>query len=448
MAARQTMKLKLYAQVLDANHRNLAQEPVLQSPPRNAKITMKNNRLRLARLPVVGAVCAAVFLFVSADSALAQEWRFEPILKIGGEYDDNATLDPRTDQEVSVSGLLFDARANVRYSSPNTSFLIQPRVTSRNYDDESEFDSDDYFLRSNLRHRFELGTVGFRMNYEDQSVRTGERSDSDLEIEDPDEIVNDDTGRVFRFGSRQKWRVSPYWQYRLSNVSSINASIGYPDTRYDDVFAGLLTDFTDTRINLGYQRSLSNLTSGLITLTGRRFDSEGSTEEIDGYGISGGIQHALSEKTRVRAIIGIEDTDQPGFETDPEMVGSVTLTRNLETIRLLAQYRRSVSGSGAGGVSTRDSLILNFRRRLSERVAAGLGVRAYRSNDNNDAILDQDQDYIQLRSNFIWYLSRSLVVEADYRYTVIDRGGDLGERANSNQVNLWFVYQPRTTPEL
>jgi len=409
---------------------------------------MKNNSLHTSRLPALGALCTAIFAFASTGSALAQDWRFEPIFKVGGEYDDNATLDPRTDQEVDLSGLLLEARADIYYTSPTATFFVQPKVVSRNYNDDSDFDSDDYFLRSNFRRQTTKNTVGFRINLDHQSVRTGERTDSDLEIEDPDEISDDDTGRTLRFGDRTKWRVSPYWEYQLSNVSSVGAKIDYFDTQYDDVFAGLLTDYTDLRLNLNYQQSFSNVTKWGIFLTGRRYDSDDSPEEIDGYGVSAGIEHRLSEKTKVRAAIGFEDTDQSGSESDPEVVGLVSLTRNLETIRLFAQYRRSVNGGGAGTVSVRDSLNLNFRRRLNERISAGLGVRAYKTNGVSGAFSAEDRDYVQLQSTLMWYLTKSFVIEADYRYTVLDRSGNLEGSANSNRVNLWFTYQPKTTPKI
>jgi hypothetical protein len=417
---------------------------------------MKNNKLYQLRMPVLRALCAVIFVFASANSALAQDWRFEPIFKMGGEFDDNATLNPRTDQEVDLSGLIFEAKADVYYSSPTTEFFAQPRVHVKNFNDDVVLDSDDYFLRSTFRRQAKLNTVGFRVNYDQQSVRTGERTDSDLEIEDPDEITNDDTGRVLRIGDRKKWRVSPYWEYRLSSLSSIGARLDYTDTQYDDVFAGILTDFSDTRLGLNYERSLSNLTAWQISLTGRSYDSESSPEEVRGYGVLAGIKHALSEKTRISAAIGFEDTDKSDSETDSEVVGFVTLTRNLESIRFFAQLRRSANGSGAGTVSIRDSLNLNFRRRLNERLSAGLGVRAYQTRVGSGALLSEGRNYVQLQWRLSWYLSRSFVIQAEYRYTVIDRGetrdetlGEiLGQRANSNRIGLWFTYQPKTAPRI
>ena len=45
---------------------------------------------------------------------------------------------------------------------------------------------------------------------------------------------------------------------------------------------------------------------------------------------------------------------------------------------MFAQYRRSINASGAG-ITLRDSLNFNFRRRLSENISAGLGIRAYQT---------------------------------------------------------------------
>lgn len=409
---------------------------------------MKNNRLCMFCIPVIRALCAAVFVLASANSALAQDWRFEPQLRLGGEFDDNPRLDPRTDQEIDLSGFLLDARAKIYYSSPESTFYVEPRALSRNYNDDTVLDSDDYFLRSTFSRRGESSTVGFRVNFGQQTVRTGERADADLEIEDPDEIANDDTGRVFLIGDRSKWRVSPYWRYQLSNMSSIGVAINYNDTRYDDVLAGLLTEYSDTRLDLNYRRLLSDVTTWGVSLGAGRYDPKGASRPTDGYGVFGEIQHSLSEKTRVTMRLGIADSERPDIETDPEVVGSVSLIRNLETIRLLAQYQRRYEGGGAGTVSVRDSFNLNFRRRLNERISAGLGVRAYQRKGDSGSFVNQGRNYVQLQSTLTWYLSKALVVEVDYRYSVIDRGGELGERANSNRINLWLVYQPKTIPRI
>jgi hypothetical protein len=392
-------------------------------------------------LPI--ALCIAICVTGLPDTAGAQGWQLGPVIRFGVESDDNATLNIRTDEEVSLSGLMIDARADVEYSSAKTSFSIQPRVTLRNYPDDPDFDSDDFFVRSDFSHEMQSTTIGFRAFFEQQSVRTAERAVSDPEIEDPDDITDDETGRILRFGDRNKWRISPNWSYEFSRISSIGVDVDYIDVQYDNVFEGLLEGYTDTRLNVTYRRSFSAVSTGLLMVTGRTYDPELDENDITGYGVLAGFEYSLSQKMRLRAMFGIEETDQSGFDYDREPVGFITLIRNLETIRMSAQYRRSVTGSGSGRLSVRDSIFLNFGRRLNERISAGLGVRAYNSEEGRAGITLEERTYIQLRSSFEWYLSRAWVIEADYRYTVNDPGPEVGERANSNQVNLWIVYQPK-----
>jgi hypothetical protein len=144
---------------------------------------------------------------------------------------------------------------------------------------------------------------------------------------------------------------------------------------------------------------------------------------------------------------GVEITEPAaaGAENFTNIVGNISLTQRLETIRMLAQYRRAVVGSGLGTLTIRDSLYFQFTRSLNERISAALGIRAYHDEGLSDSS-NLDRDYIQLRSTFSWYFSRAFSLEFDYRYTVINRE-NFGERSNSNQVVLWFVYQPNRIPE-
>jgi hypothetical protein len=406
----------------------------------------------LLRPSICTALCALFVLSLPASTTLAQDWKFEPIIKVGGELDDNATLDIRADEEVELQGYLLDLRADINYRSPKSKLYIQPRFLLRKYPDEADFDSDDIFLRSNYSFYGTENSFGFWLNYDRESVRTGERTDADLEIDDPDEVSDNDTGRTLRFGKRDLLRISPFWSYEFSNTSSLGAQLDYVDARYnDEILADLLVDYTDTRLKLNFRRSLSPVTIGVVTVTGRQYES-GSGDDLDsieGVGALVGFEHELSEKVDFRAMIGLEDTDAVGPDTDPEVVGNVTFIRRLKTIRMFAQYQRSISASGASRLEVRDGVSFSFSRRLNEKISAGLGVRAYQTRGVGGIEFDSDRNYIQLRSSFTWYITTYFAIEADYRYTVLDRGdGELGESSNSNRVNLWFVYQPSTVPDI
>jgi hypothetical protein len=272
-------------------------------------------------------------------------------------------------------------------------------------------------------------------------TRTAERADVGLDTEDPDEIRDEETGRVFVLGRRERIELIPRWTYRWSDVSSLSADFAYREIQYDENFAGLLEDYTNGRVNVSYQRSWTPRYSAVLTGTYRRYEPDGR-EVATGAGFLAGVVGAVSENTRLRFLVGLEETEDATGESVVEPVANISLVRRLQTIRLLAQYRRSISGGGSGTVSSRDEININLTRRLNERISAGLGVRAYATNAlEGDVVNFDERDYVQLRAQFTWNLTRTWFVEADYRYTFLSRQS-IGESANSNDVTIWLSYRP------
>jgi hypothetical protein len=370
----------------------------------------------------------------------AAEWRIEPLIRAAGDFDDNAVLTTRTDVDADISGYIVDVAAKFAYASELTNFFITPLLRSRNYGD-LRFDSDDQFLRFDLDHDAKSSNFRFRGEYSRESVRTAERADADLDVEDPDEIPDDESGRVGIRDRREKIWLNPRWTYRMSDVSSVAANLYYNDISYDEAFLGLLTDYSDARVELSYLRAWSPRTTATLTGSYRQYSPDGG-DDVTGTGIKAGFYRRISETTQFRALVGLEDTDRAGGETDVDYVADISLSRRLQTITMLVQYRATISGGGTGSLVNRDSFNLNFTRELNEKISAGLGVRAYQTNGLDQNILSSgSRDYIQLRSQFIWNLTRNWSLEANYRYTFLDRT-EFGEGANSNNVTIWLSYRP------
>ena len=391
------------------------------------------------------AICAATAIataiaMLATPAAQAAEWRIEPLVRAGADYDDNAILTPRTDLDSDISGYIIDLKAKFAYASETSKFFITPTLRTRDYD-KPEYDADDQFLDFRLDHDTQSSTFAFRGNYSRESVRTAERSDADLDIEDPDEIPDDDTARVASAARRQLFRLSPSWSYRMSDASSIVAALAYTDTSYDEVIGNRYTDYSDARANLSYRRVWSPRNTAILTGFYRQYESDGS-DPVDGFGFNAGFERTLSETMRIRALVGVENTETTPTETESNWVADLSLTRRLQTITMLAQYRRSISGGGSGSLNSRDQFNLNFVRQLNERASAGLGVRAYQTNALIKGNTNFDErDYVQLRAQFTWKMTPRWSVETNYRYTFSDRSS-LGESANSNQVTVWLNYRP------
>lgn len=384
----------------------------------------------------------AIILFAGAVTTVeAAEWRIEPLVRIAGDFNDNPYLSVGTEHS-SESGYIAEGSVKIGYASETSNFYITPRLRSRAYGSEAELDSDDQFLRMQFNRDTPLTNFRFRTNYNRESVRTAERADTDFDITDPDEIIADDSGRIDVRDRRERLQLIPSFLYRFSDVSAIDARVDYNDVRYDEAFQGQLTDYADTRVSLAYRRSWTPRNTAILAATYRNYQTDQGNNETNGVGFNVGFDREISQTTRFRATAGLEDTEVANNDSEVDWVANISLSRRLETTTLLAQYRRSITASGSGRLGARDSINLNFTRDLNERISAGIGARVYATNAIGDSFTGFDErSYVQLRSQFTWHLSPVFSIEANYRYTFLERES-LIESSNANEITVWFTYEP------
>lgn len=400
-------------------------------------MTTHNNN----RLLVIAAGLLALLGPVS--TAVAQEWIFDPIIRAGWELDDNAVLSIRTDEEVKITGWNADASAEIGYNSETTDFSLTPRVRFRRYDDET-FDSTDLFTRLNYRYLTRSSIFRIRGSFERESVRTAERSEVQSEITDPDDLTNDDTGLVQFGGDRERWQFRPSYTYRINDISSISLNLSYMDVSYTDQVADVLSDFTDKLAEISYGRKVTPVTDLIFLMSGRQFRNDEDVNEFDGFKMMGGIRRQLTEKTELTALVGGEvaefDSDR---ETASEFAADIRLIRRLETITVMAQYKRGITADGGWLPTARQNFTLNFSRRLSEKITVGIGARLW-STEQVSSGAGSSRDYTELRAGLGWHLTPTFDFRFEVRHRNIDRGDLIGEKADSNQVGIWFVYRPRS----
>ena len=404
-----------------------------------AEIACKMNRT----FPVVLLLAACLH-----PGPVIAEWRIDPILRVAWDYDDNATLSARTDNQRQISGYIGEASANFFYDAEQGFFSVEPAVRTRDYGSDSDLNSDDQFLRLMANYSGERNLLSIFGDFSREAVRTAELADADLDTEiDPDDIADDESGQndVGLRTRRERYRISPRWSYRFSSISSIDADFNYLTVAYDETQGPIrLFDYTDMRFRLAYRRSFSLRNSASLSATVRDFDTDRFGGDRKTYGLSAGFVRTLSETAQFRASAGIESFDEDDalvstLDTDPQFVFGVSVVHRLKTIRLLAQYRQRVNATGRGGLTRRNELDLRLTRDLNDRFSAGIGIRAY--NDSTVSGGSNEQTYIQLRGSVIWRLSRAFFMQADYRNTTIDREV-VGEAADANQITVWLTYQP------
>lgn len=382
-------------------------------------------------------------MLVSATSAEAQEWRLEPELRVGGEYDDNARLrsDPAAIQE--IDGYILEGAMGIGYNTQRSGLKITPRLRSRVYNEVPDVDSNDQFLDFDYNYEGLKSVFGIDGSYQRESVRTAERSQSDVGTDDPDDIPTDDTGLVFSNAKRTRLTISPNWSHELTERLSIGAKYTYADVSYENAAATFLQDYTDQRVEGSLARKFTERTQGYIGIRGRRFEKDIGDQTIDGVGAVIGFQSDLSQTTRLQAEVGYENTDNSDSNgTDSNLVGNLNIVRRLETITLLAQYRRDVTAGGSGRLTARDTLNFNVKKQFTERFYGGFAARAYKTDGLGElAVTFEERDQREVAVQFGFALSRALSLEAEYSYTEVDRSQTEGT-ADSNNVLLWLVYRP------
>lgn len=384
-------------------------------------------------------------LLAHAGTAAAQ-WRFDPIVRAAYDFDDNARLSGRTDEEIELSGYILEGSLDMTYRSAQSFFSFRPMLRSRNYGSNDEQNSDDQFVDFFGLFQGDRNTFRIFGDASREAVRTAERADAGLDTDEDPDIIEDDQSGIFLIEQRrERFQIVPRWSYRLSNVSLFETELRYLAVDYDEPRGSVsLFGFDDARLSLRYRRTFSERNVGIFEVSARDFDSERIGGDRRTYAAEFGFVRSLSETSQLRALIGVEsieseDVGQVSGTSDTQPVYEITLSQQLETIRLLAQYRQRVNSSGQGVLTRRDELNLRFTRNLTETFSAGLGVRTYTTDTIEGAAVEQD--YVQLRGQIIWRLSRTFSVQADYRHTIIDR--DIVEgAADSNQLTLWLSYQP------
>ena len=405
-------------------------------------------RRSFARLKIL---CLAIG--VLQTGVATADWKFDPILRAAWDYDDNATLSGRTDEEIELSGYIAEASVDLVRESERGFFSLRPMYRGRNYGSDSERNADDAFVR--LLSLFDGDKNSFRIlvDASSEAVRTAELADAALDTNiDPNEIdddqsgfVNDQSGTVSVRERRERYRVNPSWEYQISDISTFTTNFNYLTVSYDEQEDPItLFDFTDARLRFAFRRRFSPRNIVVLSLSGRDFDTDRFGGDRSTYDLMAGFERRLSETTQFRALFGAEaieqeDVGQVSVDTEVKPVVDISLTRRLKTIHLLAQYRQRVNATGRGELTQRDEINLRFTRDLNDRFSAGLGFRAYA--DRTVSGPDREQNYVQLRGQVIWRISRSFFLQGDYRYSVIDRDTIEGA-ANSNRLTIWLSYRP------
>jgi opacity protein-like surface antigen len=382
--------------------------------------------MSILRSAIAALACSAP---IPAEGA---QWFLLPAVTARLGYETNIDLqkdDPidssRLDLEVMLRGGRVSERARL-------TGLFQ--AAARRYLQDDSFDSDDFSAGLNASYLVtELDELGI-----------------DLKLARDTSLISElaTTGNIRGNVPRLRAAVSPYWQRRLSERSTLGLSLGYSNVTYDDNDFDLV-DYEQTEAEGTYSFRLSERLTLNGTLGAVSYESD-DDESYVSYSASLGAAYAVSETMTVGFFVGPElvRSSGDGDDGDDESSGAIygiDVRKEFERGAFGLQLRRGAVPTGEGKPLLQESLSLDFDYRLSPRISFALPASIYR---NEDTGIDSGSDFdrrifFSTEPSLRWRVTQDVVLIAAYRYRYQDEDATGATDSNAVFVSLSYIWPLR-----
>ncbi len=390
---------------------------------------------------------AAVVFLLSAFACQAAEWAIEPKVEARTIVTDNINLTPNVHE--NVLGLSVTPRVTFARRTEVTEVKGTASLGFNRYPGNPELDADDVNLSLASQLREERSSYGLSASF----VR-----DSTLESE----LAT--TGVVQERKQRNLVTMAPSWSYSLTQRSSIFAQYKYDQAHYEST--SNLTDYSNQQASGGYQYAFSERTSGSLSGSYSRYETDTGSILTESRGVNFGLTHVSTERLTLNVGVGARTSEttitstallcefgpvalcdffgvplQPRTET--EAISDSGLSFNAS-----ADYRwektnagisasRDLNPTGSGLLVQTDRLGIGIGHQLSERLTATADgsylVSRYIGGVGNDTA------YYRLDSNVLWKLDDWWTAGAGYSFAY-QKVKDAPDHASANTIYLSISY--------
>lgn len=396
----------------------------------------------------IAAAAAVMSMLWASSSAMAAEWLVEPLLNLGLRYDDNIGLDSDNGEEVRA----ITVGAGAQFSRNTEVWRTQARALFSYVDYDNLRDRDQQLLELSSRYRAQRHVLGLTASLRRDTTFTV-RDDEAIEgvdvIIDPD--VTDgiegpdlpDVGVADVQIRRDRIILRPSWEYDLTRRTAIGLGYRLYDVSYDDEPGADLVDHTTHAVEgrFIYRLAPNETISAVVEVA--RFEADERDAQTDNVSLLATYDRAFSPVLRTSFSLGVRDSsvEEPGVdESSTGVILRVGLTRELEAGRISLRAGRDVRPSGVGEVVETDRVEADFARDLTPRLTFVMSGTAFKLRSvRDDGGGRADRDYFRIQPGLRYALTRTMDIEASYRYRWQDREADPGS-AESNSIMLRLRY--------
>ena len=383
-------------------------------------------RMTILRCAIAALACAAPLATEGA------QWYLLPAVTARLGYENNIDLD--ADDPVDSSRLDLEVLLRGGRTSERTRINGIFQAAARRYLDAGSFDSDDFSAGLDASHLVseldELG-IGLALTRDTSLV-------SELET----------TGNIRGNVPRLQAAVSPYWQRRLSERSTLGVSLGYTNVTYDENDFDLV-DYQQSEVEGAYSYRLTERLTLNGTLGAVSYEPA-DDESYVSYSASLGAAYALSETMTLGLFVGPQIVRSSGDGdgangSDNESSGAIygiDVRKEFERGALGLQLRHGAVPTGEGEPLMQQSLSLGFDYRVSPRISFALPFSIYR-NENIDIGGSSGLDrrvFFSIEPSMLWRITEDVVLTAAYRYRYQDEDETGAVDSDAIFVSLSYVW--------
>lgn len=392
----------------------------------------------------VKSICLAAFLSNSASAAV---WLFDPTVTLSQEYDDNYRLSTISSNEDEVSTTKLSGELALKGKSERFDLKALLGLDAINYsgDDDNLDDKSNQSVRLTSSYRTtERSKFSLKGNYfRDTIVRTTQSLflpvDDDIPF-DPDQDV--DVNLVRDDVRRTRFRISPGWNYRLSESTSLGLGYTYNELSLsgEDSNSGLVeSDSQKIEANIKMQVTEKDMVTGRISESYFRPDND---RDVDTLEVTLGWVHKFSESFEMDFKVGGRDSDFDNAQksSDSGFVGNIGATKRTGRTTYRVNIERRENPSSSGNQVEVDEIKVDIQRALTEKLTFSFGGRFFDTETTDDSNSNSNREYISFEPRLSWRFLPSWVAGAGYKYAEEDL--DDGGSGDSNGAFINISWSP------
>jgi len=362
------------------------------------------------------------FNFPCISSAV--EWKFEPELNVGTEFNDNFLLSSLSKK--SVLGMLTSPRLRLGVVEERLDARAVLSLSDNRYIGNSEFDTTDFFVHFNPVYKLENGRWQLNVSFRKDTTLRDELTVTGLVLQRAKRSLS--TLHAIRSISISEYR-SLDFEYRISQADySEGERLGlfdYSDQlvamryanrptekdwhRFELSYANNQVSLRDLRRNtlsarIGLDRQYSEFLEVILMIGGYYLEQSGTGVGKDGFLLSAKIKKQFDERTQIDA--GVE---------------------------------RRIFPSGSGSLLQSDHLSISVGRQFKHNLGGLFSTNFYENRRLEQTKGSNKSRFYRVVSALRWYWAEEWIFSASYRYSGGER--EDGSKLRSNAVSLLLTYK-------